>query len=264
MNDSNKGSRCPTCTRVIKVLKELEGTYRELAKDKEVLVKFVQFVFPEKFHSELSLDVPVGSLELAPLQELYKVLLLLEEEDARLKQTFELGITQLEERLKGSEEENKRLQEQVKGLKLVNAELREKEKNMEKKQRNDASDKGLIDANLLLVRMKRTNLGSKLTTERNEEFQKRLNEKNEIILKLKVELNSVHALLVKHNAAACVTKESRESQTEKAERGYQEIQTEGESVEQTSEYETLKESLMVLLLAKVVRQKPVGQTCRGN
>jgi hypothetical protein len=54
-------------------------------------------------------------------------------------------------------------------------------------------------------------------------MKKRLHEKNEMILKLKAEVGNAHSLMQKYNALISKTKESRESQTEEAERGCQEI-----------------------------------------
>jgi len=250
MNDSSKSTKCSKCTKILNVLKELEATYRELLKDKEVLIKFVQFIFPEEFHSELSLDASMGSLDFTILQEVYKTY---RDMDAKLTKGLEMDLIQCKERLKKSEEENKKLEDQVRLLKLKIAELRDKQENIEKKQRIDASEKGLMDANILLAKMKRTNLGSKLPVERNEEFQKRLNEKNEMILKLKAELNNAHSLMQKYNALISKPKESRESQTEETERDCQEIQTEEGSIDQVNKYKPLKESFIVILLIMVVR-----------
>jgi hypothetical protein len=123
MNDNSKSAKC---AKVLKVLKELEGRYRELIKDKEISIKFVQLVFPEEFHTELSLDAPIGSLDFTTLQEAYKTY-----RDTKLSKGLELDLVQCKNRLKESEEENKKLEGQIKLLKLKIAELRDKQKNKE-------------------------------------------------------------------------------------------------------------------------------------
>ena len=213
--------------KVVKLLKELEEKYKKALKDKAVLFDFTKLFIPSQYHAKLPLDTPVGQLELAPLQEILQAFK--EEErsaQANVTIALESEVKAWRDQLQvKTEEHSKQIIALEQAYRLKITELEDKIKAMDKQIRSHDSERANIDANALLLKMKRSNSGNNTSASANalaekskkaENLQAKLDEKNEIILKLKSELNAAQSIVLKHTAASCIVKSNTESQTEEA------------------------------------------------
>jgi len=242
-------------TKVVKILKELEEKYKKVVKDKTNFIDFIKFIFPSEYHQKLNLDVSAGLIDLSNLQENYKIYnaAILTEQNQKIMSKYESDIVLLKNSFKNEKDELlKKLNDNENSWKLKNFELNEKIKFLENQTKNKDSDKINIDANALLLKMKKSNSGTQNNSIENkikiEELQLKISEQNETILKLRSDLNHTQTLLLKQQASACILKINVECQTIENSNKNQANISEESYVKLKNEYEHLQEYLIVFFL----------------